>query len=269
MRPFFYTNKVKRPEENYIFNGVFGWDFLTVILAYAIFLDRPILVSISLLFYLLGFYSIYEIGYYENDASAIKNEIAPRVHPNFNEFASQFNPILAWVYGLVLLGVGAAIQAYTYGGSYLEADSHAIEAFMRNWVASIALVSMTRLTFRYFNSLRPRTRVVPMLALQLERTLGYAFMLPIGPIGIVLCMSHSFARWFPYLLYRSGYPREAFPIHIGALVLFACFAGTLFIVEDSLQLDVSFDDQFYVIAAYLGLRAAKQIFGFFRASQKW
>lgn len=264
MRPLYYVSNIKRPNENYIFHGIFGWDFLNGLLAYVIFSSHPIYIALSFSFYLIGFFSIYEIGYFENDTYAVKHEVSPRVHLNCKENLYQFNKNLAWVYGIFLLSVGAAIQTWAVGEFDSVITYSVTMTFIRNFAAAIAFVLVTRLTFRIFNSLRPRRRIIPMLGLQIERTLGYALMLPISSIGVALCLSHSFARWFPYVLYRYGHRREAFPIHVGALVLFACCTGALVAIQKSSKNDVLSDNQFWVVVAYLGLRAAKQLLDLFR-----
>jgi hypothetical protein len=252
--PLAYTARVKRPNERYILHGIVGYDLAVGFLAYALASSNVIGTAVSLAFYLLGFFAVYEIGYYENDTAAQKREAKPVLSRTFAELGSYFSVRAAWSFGLLLLALGAAVQTLTTLSELEGSWRAAFEFFAAHWLLAVVLVVGTRLTFHWFNSLSPRHRTVPMLALQLERTLGYALMLPLSWAGALLCVCHAFGRWFPYAIYRFGGERKKFPSHLFAFLLFAMASAG--------RLGEFFTAQFLIIAGYLALRAAKDGYTF-------
>ena len=101
-------------------------------------------------------------------------------------------------------------------------------------------------------------KFVPMLVLQVERTLGYALLLPTGPVGALLCISHAIGRWMPYVIYRYGGDRREFPAHVATLVVFLmCFP--LLVISDRRPVTEMLTPELGVVLLYLGLRAAKDM----------
>jgi len=254
--PLAYTAKVKRPNERYILHGIIGYDLTVGFLAYALAAPNIIGTAVAFGFYLLGFFAVYEIGYYENDTKAQKRESKPVLSATFAELNSHFSVRAAWMFGLVLLTLGAAIQTLAVGPGLDRPWSDTFNCFAGHWALAVGLVIATRLTFRWFNTLTPRRRIIPMLGLQLERTLGYALMLPITWVGALLCVCHAFGRWFPYAIYRFGGDRKGFPSHLFAFLLFACVSGVIALAQAG-AIEEFASPQFLVILAYLALRAAK------------
>lgn len=259
MLPLSYTARIKRPTERYVLHGILGYDYAVLWLAFALLRPSMIATSIAIGFYLLAFFAVYEIGYYDNDHVGLAREKKPVVSPEFSELGHNFKPAWAWIFGIFLAAIGAAVQ--TLGESSATTrigDLSGFNLFAWYWSMALALLIVTRLTFMWFNSLTPRLRIVPMLILQVQRTLGYALMLAIDVAGAVLCVSHAIGRWVPYVIYRFGGDRRDFPAHIATLVVFMVCLPMVAII-DRLPITSNFTIEFFVITAYLVARAAKDL----------
>ncbi|WP_171905884.1 hypothetical protein [Sphingobium phenoxybenzoativorans] len=259
MLPLSYTARIKRPTERYVLHGILGYDYAVLWLAYALLSSSMIATSIAIGFYLLAFFAVYEIGYYENDRVGLAREKKPVVSAEFAELGHNFKPAWAWIFGIVLAAIGAAVQ--TFGQPAVTTrigDLSGVNLFAWYWFMAMTLLVATRLTFMWFNSLTPRLRIVPMLILQVERTLGYVLMLAIDVAGAVLCVSHAIGRWVPYVIYRFGGDRRDFPAHIATLVVFMVCLPMVAII-DRLPITSNFTIEFFVITAYLVARAAKDL----------
>jgi hypothetical protein len=259
MIPLAYTSKVKRPTENYLLNGLIGYDYAVLWLAFALFSPTILTSSIALAFYLIAFFAVYEIGYFENDRVGLAKEAKPVVSPEFARYSKNFRPTWAWIFGAVLAGMGAAVE--TLGQLAIIGTGHefgAISIFLRNWLLAMVLIGGTRLTFLWFNATKPSMRFIPMLVLQLERTLGYALLLPLGLAGALLCVSHAMGRWIPYIIYRYGGHRGDFPAHVASLLVFLALVSLLLVAHRQ-AIGGIVTPELIVMALYLGLRAAKDV----------
>jgi hypothetical protein len=230
--PFMYTSKVKRPTEKYFLHGILGYDYLIGLLAFALPSDRPLRTALCLALYILAFFSVYEIGYFENDKIAVTYEEHPVVSSAFAQLGSQFSPLLAWVTGLALAGLGATLQAtLRLEGPFVPAALPWTSAWLTNWALMASLIVATRLMFWWFNHLPPKLRLLPMLPMQMARVLGYALVFATSIVGALLCASHALARWVTYGVYRAGGDRRRFPTHLTTLFLFVSFAGVVVLFD--------------------------------------
>lgn len=256
MLPFGYLSKIKRPKERYILNGVIGYDLIVLWLAFVLGADEWIGLAIASVFYLLAFFAVYEIGYHENDVKGLKTERSPVVSEEFHRFGRHFSPAWAWIFGVILAAVGAAVQAQSDHHWSVSQGQTFAASLATHWLMAILLLVVTRATFAWFNFIQPQSRIVPMLLLQLQRTLGYALILPVSLIGGALCVSHAIGRWVPYVVYRYGGSRDHFPAHLCSLLVYVAFLPILLlanprvIAEERLGLAV--------ISLYLIARATKE-----------
>jgi phosphoserine phosphatase len=259
MLPLSYTARIKRPKERYVLHGILGYDYAVLWLAYALLSPNIVATSLAIGFYLLAFFAVYEIGYYENDRVGLAREKKPVVSAEFAELGHNFKPAWAWLFGIVLAAMGAGVQTLLQPAAATRiGELNGFTLFAYYWSMALTLLVVTRLTFMWFNSLTPRLRIVPMLILQVERTLGYVLMLAIDVAGAVLCVSHAIGRWVPYVIYRFGGDRRDFPAHIATLVVFMVCLPMVAII-DRLPITSTFTIEFFVITAYLVARAAKDL----------
>jgi hypothetical protein len=259
MIPLVYTVKVKRPRENYLLNGILGYDYVVLWLAFALLSPTLLATSIAIGCYLLAFFAVYEIGYHDNDRVGLVKEARPVVSPEYALYGHHFRAAWAWAFGIGFAALGAAVQTYVEPSSVTRIGQlDGLALLVWRWSMTLLLLCVTRLTFMWFNALSPKMRMIPMLVLQLERTLGYALMMAIDRIGTVLCISHAIGRWIPYVIYRYGGERRDFPAHIATLIVFlACLPVVL--VSDRLPASSALTFEFYVITTYLALRALKNL----------
>jgi hypothetical protein len=259
--PFVYLQRVKRPDENYLRNAVLGHDLPVLLLAYAAVSEHFLLAAGALLLFVLGFFAAYETGYYENDRLGLKLERTPKVSRNFHSLGRHFSPPFAWSVALILAGFGSflAWESHSWLPDALQLGGFG--GFIAVWLVFVAYLLFMRLLFRWQNVVEPRGRIVPMLGLQVGRTLGYALILPTTVIGALFCVAHGVSRWIPYVIYRFGGSREDVPNHLNAFFLLVLFAAAV-AIGGGFQSLLTW--QAALIFAYAGLRGAKDLLSFGR-----
>lgn len=261
MLPFVFTKKVNRPKEKYFTRVILGHDYIGLLLAFALVSEQPILCAISLLLFVLAYFSIYETGYYENDRLGLIYEEKPRVSEEFKKLGHNFKPWFAWVCGLTI-ALPAALLA-SLGASWipvaLAVDGFA--AFAAVWLAFVGFMIAVRAVFYWFNRTPVRGRVLPMLLLQFARNCGYILFFPTIEAGALFCLAWTLGKWFPYIIYRFNGSAMGYPNHLVTGLLMA-----------SMMLMVGFSSgegfaifanwQTLVLAGYIALRAAKDLWSF-------
>jgi len=100
--PFLYTQRAKRPGENYMLYGFLLEDMVHLWLAFAWIMAQPLVGALALLLMHLGFFAVYELGYRENDVLAVRHEAKPTLKAQATAYVDRVKPGLAWLAGLVL-----------------------------------------------------------------------------------------------------------------------------------------------------------------------
>ncbi|TKB48188.1 hypothetical protein FCL40_13760 [Ferrimonas sediminicola] len=260
MLPLVYTKKVKRPTESYISRVIFGHDYLTLLLVFALGSAQPLSVAASLFCFLLAYFSAYEIGYFENDRLGLLYEEKPKVSPEYGSLAEAFRPWFAW----------SCAALFALPGAWLARDLSWItsnlaptpmESAAAVWMVFMSLLVAVRVVFAWFNRIRERGRVVPMLLLQLARTAGYLVIFSTSLVGALYCFTHSVSKWIPYVTYRFGGERKGMPLHLmnGLLLIMLLLVCWL---AGGVQLAQLLQWHAWVILGYVLLRAAKDLWGF-------
>lgn len=103
MLPFVYTKKIKRPTEKYFTHAIIGHDYLTLIIVFAVYNQNTLLTMLALFFFLLAYFSVYEIGYYENDKLGLSHEEKPNVSKEYHLYAHYFKSWHAWMFGVIFI----------------------------------------------------------------------------------------------------------------------------------------------------------------------
>jgi phosphoserine phosphatase len=259
LMPFVYLQRVKRPDENYLRNAILGHDLPVLILAYAVISDAPLAASAAILVFVLAFFTSYEVGYHENDQLGLKLEKKPKVSAQYHLLGRHFSPGFAWSMAILMGGVASMIAYPSVSWLPDAVGVSGLPALLTVWAAFIAFLVAMRLFFRWQNVIEPKGRIVPMLALQVGRLLGYAVILPTTLIGALFCVTHGISRWLPYVTYRFGGSREDMPNHLNAFMLLLVFALAMEIGGD---FDALLTWQTALIFGYAGLRAAKDLLTF-------
>ncbi len=261
MLPLVFTKKVNRPQEQYFTRVILAHDYIGLLLTFAVVSSQPVWCAMSLLLFVLAYFSIYETGYFENDRLGLLLESAPRVAPEFEQMGHHFKPWFAWLCGglLALPAAFLAAQGSSWLPSYLGLSG--ITAAGLIWVVFMQFMVMVRAIFYWFNRISVQGRIVPMLLLQLARNFGYVLLFPTFIVGALFALTWTLAKWVPYVLYRYGGNVRGFPNHLVMGLMFAVMllgvgashpqGSTLFLNWPS-----------GLVIGYVAIRAGKDLWGF-------
>ncbi len=216
--PFFYLEKVKRHGENYTLRVIFWDDLPVLLLAFAWQANHLLLQGFSILFLLVSFWCVYELGYYENDRVAEKYENQPKLAITYNLYRQMMNSWYPWFWSLVFGVIGVALLEKARGVSFLfESQLLKTSVSLLNpgllpylyWAVFLLLL---RLCFWVYNHLNKSTRTWLYLLLQSFRYYGFLAVTSTNIIGTSLLSSHILSRSILYVVYRySGGSADNWP----------------------------------------------------------
>ena len=203
--PFLYTQRGKRPGEKYMLYGVLLEDVVLLSLALAWTMPAPLAGTLGLLLLHLSFWTIYEIGYAENDTLAIRREAAPKVWEEAGPYAARIRPVQAGWAALILGAAGAGLLVAfntpsLHFSTRIERSWPLFAAVLGTWIGYLACA---RGAYWLYNRLEVGARGYFYVVLQLFRTLGYAVLLDLNAAGAAILLSLVLARWVKYLVYRD------------------------------------------------------------------
>ena len=113
--PFFYLEKVKRIGEKYT-SKVIIWDDLPILLfAFSWQATHWLLHSVSILFLLVSFWCVYELGYYENDYVAEKYEDQPKLSITYHIYKQMMQTWYPWFWSLLFGAIGVVLLDQAQG----------------------------------------------------------------------------------------------------------------------------------------------------------
>jgi hypothetical protein len=187
---------------------------------------EPTTVIVVLLLF-LSLWSVYEIGYMDNDICAQKFETDPVFTDEARGFPYKGAKRGAWIWALILGGIGCLFVPH------------------RSWPISFGLwvlvLSVTRGVYYLFNRIDKKTRVWLHLMLQICREAPFILIVPVGAVGIMACIAQIITRWQQYFIYRyirafdvSAWPELEF--RTIRLLLFTVLCSLLFVSEQSIDL---------------------------------
>lgn len=204
--PFLYTQRAKRPGENYMLYGVVLEDWVLISLAFAWLMPSPILGAAALLLLHLGFWAVYEIGYVENDVQAARQEMRPKVADAAAAYAARVEPKAAWTACLLFTLAGATLMVLVNGPAlrgWVPVERGALPAIAALAAVWLAFVAVSRAAYWLYNRLDVQSRGIFYVVLQLSRTFGYGLVATTTDAGVALLFSLVLARWLKYLAYRA------------------------------------------------------------------
>jgi len=224
--PFSYLEKVKRSGENYTLR-VIMWDDLPILLfAFAWQVSNSLLQAVSILFLLISFWCVYELGYYENDLVAEKYEEQPKLAKTYYEYKSMMSSFFPWFWSFVFGTIGVTLLEkaqgvrYLFNGSGLEMQIVAIDPVLLIGIYWTGFLLLTRLCFWIYNNLNKHTRTWLYILLQSFRYYGFVVVTTINPIGTSILSSNILARSILYIVYRySGGNSQDWPQQLPEKVL--------------------------------------------------
>jgi len=211
-----YTTKVKRPGSRYIVRGILQEDFAFWVLSSVGLAAVPVLHVLGLLFLLLSFWTIYEIGYVDNDQIAARFEEDPQLSAAFLTASGTAPRWAPWVWATA--SGAAAVLLLRWPGTPAAAD----------YAAWAAVLLTTHGWFAIYNRLDKATRVWLFPGLQFARSAGFVALVPIAPVGALALGAHILAKCVPYFVYRSGNRTwPDMPFHLIRLLFFVVLAALL------------------------------------------
>ena len=202
--PFLYTQKAKRPGENYMLYGFLLEDVVHLWLAFAWIMAAPLVGALALLLLHLSFWAVYELGYVENDVLAVRHESKPKTFAEAAPYAARMKPVQAWAWALVLaLPALGLLLAYEPHSLLLPDAAASWRSFSLLYAVWIAYLAAQRASFWIYNRLDTGSRGLFYVVLQVVRLSGYAVLLRVNAVGAVLLLSLVMARWVKYIAYRD------------------------------------------------------------------
>lgn len=215
--PMRYAVQGKYAGRNYFKTQILQEDLAIWLLAYA---WSPLTLPILLLTF-LAMYSAYEIGYWENDHVAAKNEARPTLSKTAAKFGGY--PIwhgLVWMAVLSMLAIGGVSILKEHLVASWSGPSPMLAGSM--W---LALLVVLLVTFRLFNRLPITRRPYVFPVLHFIKNFAGAFFLPLQPLGALLLASQVGSQMMVYIAHRSGGSGAAFNRQSQRALLFGVLAG--------------------------------------------
>ncbi len=226
--PFLYTQRAKRPGANYMLYGVLLEDVMLLWLAFAWIMPDPLIGAAALLFLHLSFWTVYEIGYVENDTRAAAREAAPVVAAESAAHATRLDPWRAWLVAslLALPGLALLVLRVPAAMRWPLPDAPPGVLLAGSLAAWLVYLAAARGAYLVYNRLDVASRGIFYLVLQLLRTVGYALLLPLNAVGACALLSLVLARWVKYLVYRDTGTRLAEDQRFLSVIFYCVLAGT-------------------------------------------
>ncbi len=219
--PGMYEITVKRPGRQGIGGLITSFSFWLLASMTGSEFELSSVIVIFVLF--LSLWSVYEVGYMDNDICAQKFEADPVVSDETRDFPYTSVKRSAWI-SAVILGIIGCILAKSYVSVW--------NLFVK-WALILAF---TRYVYYYYNRIDKKARIWLYLILQLCREASFMVVVPVGVMGAIACTAHIIGRWQKYFIYRytSNWPEIQF--HTVRLFLFILLSGALFISEQPVNL---------------------------------
>jgi phosphoserine phosphatase len=262
--PLLYTERVKLPDQKYFFKVIVAEDLLFLILGTSWLSDRPILHAISLLFLMLSFWCIYEIGYMENDLIAEKFEKDPALSENYYYYKKRINLWQPWFWaillaipGIVLLESIKLVPSIASLDQFNQLNQVSLLTDMGFW---LGLLIVLRATYWIYNRIDKTTRMWLYPVLQVYKCFGFLCLTVTNLVGSMLFVAQVLSRWLPYIIYRYSRTQWLDNMkNIGQLLRWLLFAFMLAAVAIGTQNpSLLINWQALIIFAYCVFRGRRQ-----------
>ena len=224
--PLQYMHHCKRRGENTIVRTILYYDLVCLLLAFVPASAHPLPCFVGLIFFQLAFWTIYEVGNWENDILGVRFEERPHIPPGFAQWRGRMRPGQAWAWAAALsvpcaLCFTAALTPHE-AGAWPDPASAALL-----YVALLAYLAVSRLGYAAYNRVDTQTRVFVYPLLQLGKGVALAVFLPVSPAGYMLLVSVLLVRQLRYVAYRQSQSREALklPVNLHIVVCFLLLAA--------------------------------------------
>jgi len=215
--PLEYTHRIKRPGLGFVQRAILGDDYMVWVIASIVIAAAPLSHAIGLLLLILSFWTIYELGYVDNDRMGERYEANPTLTAEYHRepVATSFSQ--AWIWAL---GLGAA------GVAVLERE---LTPWLTGFAAWTAALVGTYAVYLLYNRVDKSSRIWLYGLLQLARAGSLLVVVPVTSFGAIALAAHALSRWFLYFLYRvtkRDWPLEV-PANVVRLFTFVLLAAPL------------------------------------------
>ena len=218
--PFAYLEKVKRRGENYTLKVILWDDVPILLLAFSWQVTNSMLHGISIIFLLISFWCVYELGYYENDYVAEKYESKPKLSFSYYAHKQMMTSGYPWLWSLMFGLIGIVLLEQTqfpylpFPSLLIEQKINFLNPIILNFLSWIIFLLCMRWCFLVYNYVNKKTRIWLYIVLQSFRYYGFLWVTITNLIGISLLSSHILSRSLLYIVYRysggnaDNWPRE-------------------------------------------------------------
>ncbi len=261
--PFLYLERGKRPGQRYFLRVILGDDWLVLVLAASWLSPQPFVHAAMLLFFLLSFWCVYEVGYLENDRVAEKFEKKPVLSNTYLLYKDLMKWWQPWVWAIIFAIPGLMLLELTDLGLhsltfFITYPDNAIASGVIDGLAWISLLALLRASYWVYNYINKPTRVWLYIILQVYKTFGFLLLTVTNLVGTLLFSSQVLARWISYFTYRyshkdwQGLPGELIRCVMFGFLLFAIALGTQ-------DISLIFNGQAVVIFLWCLYRGRRQL----------
>lgn len=244
--PMRYAVQGKYTRRKYFWNQILKEDFLLLLLAFSY---TPLSVlALALLF--LSFYSVYELGYWDNDHFASKREKKPSLSRESASFSGYPIRLRAWCWAAASGTLALGLVHY----SGLDG-----EIWWRDALQWTAVLLGTFVVFRAFNSASTYRRVYVFPFLHALKNFAYAAILPVTALGALLLTAQVFCQTATYLIYRHGGQVPQFNRQTFRLLFFFVLLIPGSLLLGSIEFFLS--PRFAIILIWMTMRIVERAYG--------
>lgn len=266
--PFSYLEKVKRRGENYTLKVILWDDIPLLLLAFSWQASNSVLHGISMIFLLVSFWCVYELGYYENDYVAEKYESKPKLSLYYHAHQQMMKTGYPWLWSLVFGLIGIILLKQTQVPELLfldlliEQKINFINPTILTFLSWMTFLVCMRCCFLVYNYVNKQTRTWLYIVLQSFRYYAFLWVTTTNLIGISLLSSHILSRSLLYIVYRysggnsDNWPREI-PEKFLRCLIFMFTLLSISLGSQSLELWQSW--QTWIIIAWCVIQGQGQI----------
>ncbi|MGF1457683.1 MAG: HAD family hydrolase [Leptolyngbyaceae cyanobacterium] len=226
--PFFYTEKVKQLNRNYLKKVILAEDLVFLCLATTWISPSPLLHAISMAFLMSAFWCVYEIGYMENDLIAEKLESTPNLTDSYLRNKDRIDLYQPWIWvvlfsipGVILLqlaNINPAWNLLAFNDAMQSLDYAISTIELGKWMAFLLFV---RFTFWVYNYVNKSTRIWLYPLLQIYKSFGFLVLTMTNLVGSMFFAAQTLSRWICYFVYR--YSKGSW-YKVGQILRFCIFA---------------------------------------------
>lgn len=254
--PLEYTHRIKRPGLNYIQRSILGDDYMVWLVASIVIASAPITHAIGLLLLIVSFWTIYELGYVDNDRMGELHEANPTLTSEYHQIPVTTSFAQAWIWAL---GFGAA------GVAVIERD---FATWMTGFASWAGVLVATYAIYLLYNRVDKGSRIWLYGLLQVARAASFVVVVPVTAFGAIALAAHAISRWFLYFVYRIT--KRQWPVEIPTNVI-RLFTFCLLIILDVSTMAVTFDNATLltglIVLAWFSLRAGPRLIQIFTSAR--